>query len=586
MIVEKQPSRLRYLLPLALLLTGLLVSVGCDVLGRSSNTQELNYPTPTSIIDLNAIYKATPELVSLESVLQSTAVPVDYDAIFLAEDQNRKATIEALNNASIDITVFANKRIREISPYVYGVTVLENDAALDLRPSLYNWGGAESSRYNWRLGNTFNIGRAAFYQNQNLFPSSSDFALDFFGTATEIDALTRFSLPTIGWVAKDTFSCSFSDPACSPGRGSTCLSPEVVPNPAITSVQSGPEDILEFVRFIRESGYDLDILGVLDQPELWGITHYDVHPTCTTAEEILETYLAYAEPLKELAPEVELAGPATCCWRYYWDTLGWEDVDVDLEEPFLPWFLQSMAAYDAAAGQRHLDVLDVRFFPRELQNDNIDSLTTELRFRAIRSLYDPLYVDESEINEPIFLIPRLRQMVDEFYPGTKVGLSAWNFGATDSMSGAMTVAEVLGIMGREGLYYASFYPALDPSSPSYYAFKLYSNYDDEGGRFGDIAIEVESSFPDLVSAYASIDSATGDLHIILINKTNEVFDFDLDIIMLGFTPANRATSYTYVKPSSEAEDPGIIKQDINIGNARQQINIQRESIVHVVYQSE
>ena len=31
-----------------------------------------------------------------------------------------------------------------------------------------------------------------------------------------------------------------------------------------------------------------------NEPELWGYTHYDVHPECPTYEEILDKYLTYA----------------------------------------------------------------------------------------------------------------------------------------------------------------------------------------------------------------------------------------------------------------------------------------------------
>ena len=32
-----------------------------------------------------------------------------------------------------------------------------------------------------------------------------------------------------------------------------------------------------------------------NEPDLWGYTHYDVHPECPTYEEILDKYLAYAD---------------------------------------------------------------------------------------------------------------------------------------------------------------------------------------------------------------------------------------------------------------------------------------------------
>ena len=51
-----------------------------------------------------------------------------------------------------------------------------------------------------------------------------------------------------------------------------------------------------------------------NEPELWGYTHYDVHPTCTTFQEIFDKYVAYASAVREVAPDAELAGPVMCCW--------------------------------------------------------------------------------------------------------------------------------------------------------------------------------------------------------------------------------------------------------------------------------
>ena len=49
------------------------------------------------------------------------------------------------------------------------------------------------------------------------------------------------------------------------------------------------------------------------------------------------------------------------------------------------------------------------------------------RLRSTRSLWDPGYLDESWIGrdvkaEPIALIPRLKNWVSTYYPGTKVGI--------------------------------------------------------------------------------------------------------------------------------------------------------------------
>jgi hypothetical protein len=47
---------------------------------------------------------------------------------------------------------------------------------------------------------------------------------------------------------------------------------------------------------------------------------------------------------------------------------------------------------------------------------------------------------------------------------------------------------------------------------------MYTNYDDQGSRFGDTSLPAISSNRDELAAYASSDSGTGKVTIMLINK--------------------------------------------------------------------
>ena len=119
----------------------------------------------------------------------------------------------------------------------------------------------------------------------------------------------------------------------------------------------------------------------------------------------------------------------------------------------------------------------------------------------------------------------MNEWIDEYYPGTQLAISAWNFGAQDTMNGALTIAEVLGVFGQEELLYASFFPEIERDTPAFHAFKMFTNYDGIGGTYGDLAVEAVSSHPEAVSAYSSIDLDTGNLHIILINRVEKVQQF-------------------------------------------------------------
>jgi hypothetical protein len=143
---------------------------------------------------------------------------------------------------------------------------------------------------------------------------------------------------------------------------------------------------------------------------------------------------------------------------------------------------------------------------------------SEMRLRSTRALWDPTYLDESWIAEPVRLIPRMREWVDLNYPGTKLGLTEWNWGAEHSMNGALALAQVLGIFGREGLDMAAHWGGLDAGTPAYLAFKLYGNYDSAGNSFLGTTFATHATQPDLLSCYGA-QSKDGGLALMVINTS-------------------------------------------------------------------
>ncbi len=53
--------------------------------------------------------------------------------------------------------------------------------------------------------------------------------------------------------------------------------------------------------------------------------------------------------------------------------------------------------------------------------------------------------------------PGCRRRIAARYPGTKLAMTEYNFGAGDHISGGLAQADVLGIFGREGLYLANYW---------------------------------------------------------------------------------------------------------------------------------
>jgi hypothetical protein len=141
-----------------------------------------------------------------------------------------------------------------------------------------------------------------------------------------------------------------------------------------------------------------------------------------------------------------------------------------------------------------------------------------LRNQSTRQFWDTNYVDPSWINSVIMLIPRMKNWVSTYYPGTKTGVTEYNWGAETNISGATAQADILGIFGREGLDLATRWTTPNTGTPTYNAMKLYRNYDGNKSTFGDTSVLATGSNPDNVSVFAAIRSADSALTVVVINK--------------------------------------------------------------------
>ena len=95
----------------------------------------------------------------------------------------------------------------------------------------------------------------------------------------------------------------------------------------------------------------------------------------------------------------------------------------------------------------------------------MDTATELLRNQSTRQFWDSNYVDPSWINSVIMLIPRMSNWVSTYYPGTKIGITEYNWGAEPYMSGATAQADILGIFGRQGLDLATRWTTPDSTPP-------------------------------------------------------------------------------------------------------------------------
>src|SRR5262249_10087917 len=159
------------------------------------------------------------------------------------------------------------------------------------------------------------------------------------------------------------------------------------------------------------------------------------------------------------------------------------------------YYLKQLAAYEQAQHLRLLDYLDVHMYPQQpgvSLSGAGSAATQQMRLRSTRALWDPTYLDSSDgswIDDTVDLIPRMGRWDANDSPGTKLSISEYNWGALDSLNGALAEADVLGIFGREGLDLAMLWDPPTASQPGAFAFRLYRNYDGGHHKFGDESVQ-------------------------------------------------------------------------------------------------
>src|SRR3974390_210127 len=105
-----------------------------------------------------------------------------------------------------------------------------------------------------------------------------------------------------------------------------------------------------------------------------------------------------------------------------------------------------------------------------------------------------------------------------YYPGTRIGITEYNWGGEGAINGATAQADILGIFGREGLDLATRWTIPDATTPTYKAMKLYRNYDGNKATFGETSINATGPNPDNVSVFAAQRSSDNALTVMAINK--------------------------------------------------------------------
>jgi hypothetical protein len=457
---------------------------------------------------------------------------------------------------TVTIAVNAATGRRTINPQIYGTNYGTTAQLKDLYAPLNRMGGNNTSRYNW-LQNADNRGSDWYFESiAEDDPTAGGRADTFINQTKAGSALPMMTIPMLDWVGKlganRTKLASFSiakygaqtgnDWEWYPdaGNGIKASNGEFVGNdPADANVAAGAEFQRAWVRHMIQrwglaSGKGVKYYVLDNEPAIWHETHRDVHPTGTRMDDLRDRMTDFAEMIKSEDPSALCVGPEEFGWAglifsgydlQWGEKNGWDNLpdrsshgDMDM----LPWLLDQFRQRQQVTGKRLLDVCTTHWYPQsgEFSDDTSGNMQL-LRNRSTRSLWDRNYRDESWIGttvDSVYLIPRLKEWVAAYYPGTKIGITEYNWGAEGHMNGATAQADALGIFGREGLDMATRWTTPATGSPVYLAMKLYRNPSGANLGFGETSVTCAAPDPDTLSSFAALRAVDGALTVMAVHK--------------------------------------------------------------------
>ena len=489
-----------------------------------------------------------------------------------------------VTNASVAITVNAALNQRSINPLIYGVAFATSNQLAELNSPLNRSGGNAETRYNWQL-NAHNRGADWYFESIPDSPATPAAAADdFVANSRNGGAQPALTIPMIGWLPKLTpgrsYLASYSITKYGPQTGhdtsysawfdfgngigtnsATHTSWLIITNePTDANFPTNSAYQQAFVQHLTNR-WGLSTNGGVryycmdNEHALWNSTHRDVHPIGTTMQEIRDKLFDYGAKVKAIDPNALLLAPEEWGWPGYlysgfdWQWAGahgdynpahYPDRGTNGAMDYAPWLLNQARQYELTNGQRLLDVFTLHIYPQGGEFGNDTSTAMQLRRNnSTRALWDTNYLDQTWINSVIKLIPRMKDWVAAYYPGTKIGITEYNWGAENYINGATAQADIFGIFGREGLDLATRWTTPGSSTPTFKAMKMYRNYDGNKSTFGDTSIFAGGPNPDNVATFAALRSTDGALTIMAINKQINT-NATANITLTNFLPASVA----------------------------------------------
>ncbi len=436
-------------------------------------------------------------------------------------------------SADVRIEIRSDSDVHSISPLIYGTA--QPDKATPTSYTLLRSGGNRMTAYNWET-NASNAGSDYMFQNDNNLSKSStpgDALQSTLAGARALGGTALLTIPLVDYVAgdengggdvrnsgSDYLQTRFKQNRATKGS-------ELSTTPDTSDGYVNEDEFVNWVKTVGAANGPSVVFALDNEPDLWSKTHAEVHPDPVTYDELCGRNATYAAMVKNVWPEAKVTGFVSYGFTGYVSLQNAPDAAG--KGDFIEYYLDQMKAAEATAGHRLIDYLDLHWYPeatgggKRITGTDISPDSVAARVQAPRSLWDSSYQEKSWITDdvlkaPIALLPRINDKIAAHYPGTGLAITEWNYGGGQDISGAVAVADVLGIFGSYGVAIGSYW-ALANETFANAAFRAYRNFDGAGAAFGDTSIHASSSDVPTATVYASIDSADQNRVVtVLINK--------------------------------------------------------------------
>jgi Glycoside hydrolase family 44 len=434
------------------------------------------------------------------------------------QEHEKKVNLGTLEAKPVLFKFSQGKNSKPISNYVYGMNYIWNrttgfDGNLmnhsRLPFGMIRWGGNGTTRYNWKI-DAYNtaadwpdpatgIRCDVTYPQESFFNGAANRSNNGVNAVTDMyqtfpNSTPLVTIPIIGLVSKDLTSAL-------PPNGTK-------PSPFATSISVTPDFFQPWVSQLQKTGRGT-IYALDNEPALWNSTHSDLYGcTGASASDVWEKGKSTAKMIKSTDSSAVITGLNTWGWcdLHYSGKDGCApgtDYAMQGNKPLISWYLEQICKPENLTpdGKKLVDIIDIHWYPMDLNNPTRTDADRYKALRMTRNLFDPNYLEENWINtanggKPIRLIPWLKEQIDQYCPGVKIGVSEWRYGELDEQARtakpegtfrpewavAMANAEAMAIMGREGVELATIWDRLPSGSHAENAFKIFLDFDGKGSN--------------------------------------------------------------------------------------------------------